>query len=158
MEGIDMNLEIIFWPQNKFKNTIYLRQKYAVKIETDQIYTYFNRSEDKQGFVKHYLDTRLLYYVLTDKVCNSITWRKSQGIVVIEQQDDLMPEFVFLEESWKCILSTFCVYLDQEQKHIYGRQDVLLKLQSLFEAYAMFMKIQFKQTEPQLTNDDDLPF
>lgn len=152
-----MNLDTIFFPQNKFKNTIYTRQKFNVKFQTEACLDYFNISEDKHGFRKFYLDTRILYYVLTDKVCNSITWRKSQGIVVIEQQDDLMPEFVFLEESWKCILSTFCVYLDQEQKHIYGRQDVLLKLQSLFEAYAMFMKIEFKQTEPQLTNDD-LPF
>lgn len=108
-----------FFPQNKFQNDMYIRQKLPVKFQTEACLDYFSRNEDKQGFVKFYLDVRILYYVLTDKVCNSITWRKSQGIVVIEQQDALMPEFVFIEESWKGILSKYCVYLDQEQKHIY---------------------------------------
>lgn len=152
-----MNLDTLFFPQNKFKNTIYTRQKFNVKFETEDCLDYFNRSEDKQGFVKFYLDTRLLYYVITDNICTTISWKKSQGIVVIEQEDELMPEFVFTDESWKCILSEYCVYLDEQQKHIYGRMDVLKKLQQLFEAYAMFMKIQFPQPVPQLTNDD-LPF
>lgn len=135
MEGIDMNLETLFWPQNKFKNTIYTRQKYPVKFETEDCLDYFNRSEDKQGFVKFYLDTRLLYYVLTDIVCNQISWRKSQGIVVISQEDELTPEWVFLEEGWKFVLSEYCIYLDEQQKHIYGKRDVLEKLQALFEAF-----------------------
>lgn len=137
------NLETIFWPQNKFKQSIYLRQKYPVKIETEACLDYFNRSEDKQGFVKHYLDTRLLYYVLTDIVCTQISWHKSQGIVVISQEDELMPEWTFMEEVWKFILKEYCVYLDEEQKHIYGKRDVLEKLQTLFEAYGMFIKIDF---------------
>lgn len=136
MEGIDMtNLETIFWPQNKFKQSIYLRQKYPVKIETDQIYTYFSRNEDKQGFVKYFLEIPLLYYVLTDIVCNQITWRKSQGIVVITQEDELMPEFIFMNEVWKFILKEYCVYLDEQKKYIYGKRDVLQKMVALFEAY-----------------------
>lgn len=130
-----MNLETLFWPQNKFKNTMYIRQKYPVKFETEDCLDYFNRSEDKQGFVKFYLDTRLLYYVLTDIVCNTISWRKSQGIVVISQEDELTPEWVFLEEGWKFVLSEYCIYLDEQQKHIYGKRDVLEKLQALFEAF-----------------------
>lgn len=152
-----MNFDTLFFPQNKFKNTIYTRQKFNVKFETEDCLDYFNLYEDKQGFRKFYLDTRLLYYVLCDKVCTTITWKKFQKIVVIEQQDELAPEWIFLEEDWKGILSTFCVYLDEQKKHIYGRMDVLKKLQQLFEAYAMFMKIQFKQTTQQLTCDD-LPF
>lgn len=137
------NLETIFWPQNKFKNTIYMRQKYPVKIETEACLDYFSRNEDKQGFVKHYLDTRLLYYVLTDIVCTQISWHKSQGIVVISQEDELLPEWTFMDEVWKFILKEYCVYLDEEQKHIYGKRDVLEKLQTLFEAYGMFIKIDF---------------
>lgn len=130
-----------FWPQNKFDNDMYVRQKFPIKIETEDCLDYFNRSEDKQGFVKFYLDTRLLYYVLTDIVCHSITWKKFQKIVVIEQEDELMPEWIFLEEDWKGILSKYCVYLDEQQKHIYGKRDVLEKVQALFQAYGMFMKI-----------------
>lgn len=140
-----MNLENIFWPQNKFKNTIYTRSKYPVKIETDEIYTYFDRSEDKQGFVKHYLDTRLLYYVLTDIVCNTISWRKSQGIVVISQEDELTPEWIFFEEGWKFVLSEYCIYLDEQQKHIYGKRDVLEKLQALFEAFRYVYEDRFSR-------------
>lgn len=138
-----MNLDTLFWPQNKFQNSIYTRQKFNVKFETEDCLDYFNRSEDKQGFVKHYLDTRLLYYVLCDKVCTTITWKKSQGIVVIEQQDELAPEWIFLEEDWKGILSKYCVYLDEQKKHIYGRMDVLKKLQALFQAYRYVPKNRF---------------
>lgn len=138
---------------------MFTRQKFKVTFQTDDCLDYFNISEDKHGFRKFYLDTRLLYYVLTDKVCQTISCRKSQGIVVIEQEDELMPEFVFIDETWKGILSKYCVYLDEQKKHIYGRRDVLQKMVALFEAYGMFIRIDFPQITQQLTNsDDDLPF
>lgn len=130
-----MNLETIFWPQNKFKNSIYLRQKFPVKIETDQIYTYFSRNEDKQGFVKYFLEIPLLYYVLTDTICQTITYNKYENTVVLTLDDQLMPEFVFMGEVWKFILKEYCVYLDEQKKYIYGKRDVLQKMVALFEAY-----------------------
>ena len=149
--------ELIFFPQNKLNKLPWLRQRFNVKIETEQVLDYFNRSEDKQGFVKYYLEIPLLYYVLTDIICQTITYKKYENTVILTLDDQLMPEWTFTMDTWKAILKEYCVYLDEQQKHIYGRQDVLKKLQSLFEAYGMFMKIQFKQTTPQLTNDD-VPF
>lgn len=138
-----MDFDSVLWPQNKFANDMYVRQKFPVTFETQDCLQYFNRSEDKQGFIKYYLDSQLLYYLLCDNVCHKISWHKDEGIVQITQDDNDCPKVTFSISDWKCILSKYCIYLDEDQKNITGIKDVLVKLQALFQAYGMFMKIDF---------------
>lgn len=118
--------ENICFDGNQFANNDFTRQKFTIDIDADTVKKYF---EDSYNEGKYYLNSIILYYVLTDVVCYAISWEKTDDRVRLFIEDD--KEIEFTVSGWKSVLREYCVYLDEDMKHIYGRRDILEKLQYL---------------------------
>lgn len=120
--------EGMYFNGNQFANTDFIREKYTIDIDKEIVNTYFEENE-VNGVKRYFLPDVLLYYVLTDIECFIISWDKTDDRARLYIENDKVVEFTV--NGWRNVLKEYCVYLDEDLKHIYGRRDILEKVQYL---------------------------
>lgn len=120
--------EGMYFDDNQFANTDFIREKYTIDIDKEIVNTYFEENE-VNGVKRYFLPDVLLYYVLTDIECFIVSWDKTDDRARLYIENDKVVEFTV--NGWRNVLKEYCVYLDEDLKHIYGRRDILEKVQYL---------------------------
>lgn len=120
--------EGMYFNGNQFANTDFIREKYTIDIDKEIVNTYFEENE-VNGVKRYFLPDVLLYYVLTDIECFIVSWDKTDDRARLYIENDKVVEFTI--NGWRNVLKEYCVYLDEDLKHIYGRRDILEKVQYL---------------------------